>query len=111
MNWSPGFVALGCPPTVTTTSSVSAACAGVVALIWVALTTLTPVAGLPPTLTVAGPVSKLVPVMVTAVPPAVGPELGLTAVTVGGGTAYVNTSPGLVVVDWPLAVTTTAAAA
>src|SRR2546430_9183123 len=68
---------------VTTTSARPAAWAGVVAVIWVALTTLTPVAPVPPTVTVAGPVSKLVPVIVMAVPPAVGPELGLTAGTGG----------------------------
>ena len=43
------------------------------------------VAGLPgPKLTAVAPV-KLVPVMVTVVPPVVGPVSGLTAVTVGGG--------------------------
>ena len=43
------------------------------------------VAGLPdPKLTAVTPV-KLVPVMVTVVPPVVGPVPGLTAVTVGGG--------------------------
>src|SRR5438876_12052197 len=67
-------------------STVPAACAGVVAVICVALTTVTPVAAVPPTVTVA-PAAKLVPVIVIAVPPAVGPEVGLTAVTVGGGTA------------------------
>ena len=39
---------------------------------------------MPPKLTAVAPV-KLVPVMVTTVPPAVGPLLGLTPVTVGGG--------------------------
>ena len=78
-------------------------------MICVALTTLTPVAGLPPTLTVAGPVSKLVPVIVMAVPPAVGPELGLTAVTVGGETRYANSSPGFGALDCPLTVTMTSA--
>jgi hypothetical protein len=48
----------------------------------VLLTTETFVADAPPNATVA-PAAKLVPVMVTAVPPAVGPLLGLTAVTVG----------------------------
>ena len=79
----------------TTMSATPAACAGVVALICVALTTLTPVATLPPTVTVAAPVSKFVPVIVIGVPPAVGPEVGLTPLTVGGGGArYVNWSPG-----------------
>ena len=40
------------------------------------------VAAVAPNLTPVAPV-KLVPVIVTEVPPAVGPELGLTAVTVG----------------------------
>ena len=86
MNRSPGLVALDCPPIVTTTSAGPAAWAGVVALSCVALRTLTPVAGVPPTLTVA-PAAKLVPVIAIGVPPAVGPEVGLTAVTVGGATA------------------------
>ena len=62
-------------------------------MICVALTTLTPVAALPPTVTVAV-ASKLVPVMVMAVPPAVVPDVGVRAVTVGAGTRYVNWSPG-----------------
>jgi hypothetical protein len=48
----------------------------------VALTTTTLVAGLLPNLTDVGP-AKPVPVMVTAVPPAVGPVFGDTEVTVG----------------------------
>ena len=51
----------------------------------VELTTLTLVAAVPPKVTVA-PDWKLVPVMVTAVPPAVDPADGATPVTVGGGT-------------------------
>ena len=47
-----------------------------------ALTTVKLVAETPPNLTSVAPV-KLVPVMVTLVPPAVGPEFGLTLVTVG----------------------------
>src|SRR2546428_14007833 len=84
--------------------------AGVVALICVALMRVTPVAALPPTATVAV-ASKLVPVMVMAVPPAVGPELGLTAVTVGGGTADVNSAPGVAALDCPLTVAITSARA
>jgi hypothetical protein len=56
--------------------------AGIVALIVVELVTLTPVAALPPMVTVA-PVTKLVPVMVTLVPPVVEPEFGDITVTVG----------------------------
>lgn len=46
------------------------------------LTTTTLVAAVPPNVTVA-PAAKLVPVIVTAVPPAVVPLLGDTLVTVG----------------------------
>jgi hypothetical protein len=74
-----------CPPEfVTTTLTAPAARAGVVAVIEVLFTTTTLVAAAPPKLTPA-PAAKPVPVMVTAVPPLVGPELGLTRVTVGGG--------------------------
>jgi hypothetical protein len=44
--------------------------------------TTTPVPADPPKLTVEDTV-KFVPVIVTDVPPAVGPEVGATAVTVG----------------------------
>src|SRR5712692_9815439 len=67
---------------VTTTFTAPAACAAVVAVICVALTTTTFVAPVPPNVAVA-PVTKFVPVMVTAVPPAAAPLLGLTLVTVG----------------------------
>ena len=69
---------------VTTTLTAPAACAGVVAVIDVLLTTVTPVAAVPPRLTVA-PVRKPVPVIVTGVPPAVVPMLGEIDVTVGAG--------------------------
>ena len=58
--------------------------AGAVAVIWVAVFTITPVAAVVPNLTPVAPV-RLVPVMVTEVPPAVGPEVGLIPVTVGAG--------------------------
>jgi hypothetical protein len=66
------------------TVTVPAACAGVVAVIDVLLTTTTFVAAVPPNVTVA-PVAKFVPVIVTAVPPAVGPLFGDTLLTVGAG--------------------------
>ena len=66
----------------TVTSTVPAAPAGAVAVIEVALLTVKVVAAVAPNLTPVAPV-KLVPVMVTEVPPAVGPELGLTEETVG----------------------------
>jgi hypothetical protein len=50
----------------------------------VLFTTVTPVAAVPPMFTVA-PARKPVPVMVTAVPPLVGPVLGVIDVTVGAG--------------------------
>jgi hypothetical protein len=55
---------------------------GDVAVIEVALTTVKPVAAVAPKLTEVAPV-KLEPVMVTDVPPAVGPLAGDTDVTVG----------------------------
>ena len=51
-------------------------------MIDVALLTVKLVAAVPPKLTAVAPV-KLVPVIVTEVPPAAGPEDGLTRVTVG----------------------------
>ena len=74
---------------VTRTLTAPAACAGVVAVIVVPLRTATPLAGLPPRLTVA-PAAKLVPVIVTAVPPEVRPALGVTLLTVGAVKLYVN---------------------
>jgi len=72
-----------CPLTVTVTVTAPALPAGVVAVIVVAFTTATLVAAALPNVTVA-PVTKLVPVIVTAVPPAVDPLFGLTLLTVGG---------------------------
>ena len=67
---------------VTVTVTAPALPAGVVAVIVVLLTTTTLVAAAAPNVTVA-PAAKFVPVIVTAVPPATGPLLGLTLVTVG----------------------------
>jgi hypothetical protein len=53
-----------------------------VTVIDVLLTTITLVAAVLPKVTVA-PLAKLVPVIVTAVPPVVGPLFGETLVTVG----------------------------
>ena len=69
---------------VTTTFTAPAACAGVVAVMVVELTTTTAVAGVAPRLTVA-PARNPVPVMVTAVPPAAVPDAGEIPVSVGGG--------------------------
>ena len=73
----------------TTFIAPAAACAGVVAVIEVGLTTVTPVAAVPPMLTVA-PVTKFVPVMVIGVPPVVSPVFGDTVLIVGAGSVYVN---------------------
>src|SRR5262249_16239710 len=77
---------------VTTTSTVPLPCAGVVAVIFVELTTITLVAGVPPNDTVA-PLRKPVPMMLPDVPPALGPVGGWIAVTVTGSTT-------LTLADW-----------
>ena len=66
----------------TTTLTIPAACAGVIAVIVVLFTTLTFAAAAPPIVTVA-PATKFVPVIVTDVPPAVVPVFGEIDVTVG----------------------------
>src|ERR1041384_3925069 len=76
---------------VTTTSTVPATCADVVAVIEVELTTVTLVAAAPPKLTLA-PDKKPVPVIVTDVPPLVLPDIGEIAVTVGAGALLVAAS-------------------
>ena len=72
------------PPAVETRISIVPEPAGAVAVIWVAELTEKPVAAVAPKLTAVAPV-KLVPVMVTLVPPVAGPVVGETAVTVGAG--------------------------
>jgi hypothetical protein len=74
-----------CPLTVTVTVTTPAAFAGVVAVICVPLTTTTLLAAAAPNVTVA-PAAKLVPVIVTAVPPVVNPLFGDTVLTVGTST-------------------------
>jgi hypothetical protein len=69
----------------TVTVTAPALPAGVVAVMLVLLTTTTFVAAALPNVTVA-PEAKFVPVIVTAVPPAVVPLLGATLLTVGGPT-------------------------
>ena len=92
------------PPTVVTrTSIVAAASAGETAVIVVLLLMMNDVAAVAPKATAVAPV-KLVPVIVTDVPPPIGPEMGLTAVTVGAA-AYVKWSDELVA-DVPLDATT-----
>jgi hypothetical protein len=70
---------------VTVTVTAPAVPVGVVAVMLVLLITTGLVAAALPNFTVA-PEAKFVPVMVTDVPPAVVPLLGLTTVTVGGAT-------------------------
>jgi hypothetical protein len=87
VKWSAELVAEVPPGVVTVTSTVPASPAGEVALMLVGLTTVTSVAALVPKLTVTGAMNP-VPVIVTAVPPAAGPDAGATTVTVGAA-AYV----------------------
>jgi hypothetical protein len=70
------------PGVATVTSTVPASPAGEVAVTLVSLTTVNEVAAVLPKLTAVAPVNPL-PVMVTTVPPAIGPALGRTAVTAG----------------------------
>ena len=84
MNWSAALVAL-VPPTVVMRTSTVPVPAGAVAVICVALLTVKPVAAVAPKVTAVAP-EKLVPVMVTVVPPLVGPLVGEMEVTVGAGT-------------------------
>src|SRR5437870_1945076 len=87
------------------TSTVPAACAGEVAVIFVAEFTMKLAAGVPPKDTAVAPV-KFVPVMMTLVPPAVVPLFGLTDET-AGRTAKVNLSAADVGETPPAVVTTT----
>jgi hypothetical protein len=70
------------PEVVTVIPTVPALPAGEVAVIEVALFTVKLAAAVVPNLTRVAPV-KAVPAMVTVVPPATGPLVGFTAVTVG----------------------------
>ncbi len=72
------------PTGVTTVMSVTpAACAGEVAVIWVPpRATVMSVPGPAPNMTALAPV-KLVPVMVTEVPPVARPATGLSPLTLG----------------------------
>jgi hypothetical protein len=69
---------------VTVMSTVPAAAAGDVAVIWLALSAVNADALAEPNLTAEAPV-RFVPVIVTDVPPPVGPLFGLTLVTAGAG--------------------------
>ena len=78
------FDRLAVPPGVVNDTVLAPAVpTGVVAVTVVELTTLTEVAATPPIMTALAPV-RFEPVIVTTVPPAVGPALGLTDTIVGG---------------------------
>ena len=82
------------PAGVVTVTSTVPVPAGLSAVIVVSLTTVTFVAAVVPKSTAVAPV-KLVPVIVTRVPPAAGPLVGLRPVTTGAAaTVYVNSSAG-----------------
>src|SRR3974390_3166279 len=81
MNWSETDVG-DVPPGVVTLTSTVPVPAGEVAVMEVALWTTTLVAAMVPKWTAVAPV-KAVPVIVPLVPPASGPALGATLVTVG----------------------------
>ena len=81
MNWPEGLVAVVPPAVVTVTFTVPTP-AGDVAFNCVPFTKVTDVLALVPNFTVEALV-KLVPVMVTLVPPDAGPTIGLINVTVG----------------------------
>src|SRR5215472_3926207 len=89
VNLSSAEVGLVLAPVVTVTSTVPVP-AGLVALTAVEDTNCTPVPAFAPNLTVEAAVNP-VPVMVTTVPPAAGPDAGDTPVTVGPE-LYVNLS-------------------
>nr|MCA1071699.1 hypothetical protein [Delftia acidovorans] len=84
MNWSAALVALVLPTVVTRTSTVPVP-AGAMAVIWVALLTVKPVAAVAPKVTAVAP-DRLVPVIVTMVPPLAGPAVGEMDDTVGAAT-------------------------
>ena len=83
MNWSPRLAVLVPPGVLTVTSTVPEP-AGEVAVTCVGDSALSAVAFAEPNLTSLAPV-RFVPVIFTEVPPAAGPLVGSTSVTVGAG--------------------------
>ena len=73
------------PGVVTITAAEPAEPDGVVTVHVVGVLHDIAVADVPPTVTKVDPVTKLVPVMVTTVPPAKGPAPGVMELTVGSG--------------------------
>lgn len=104
MNWSAALVVLVPEGVCTVTSTVPAAPAGEVAVIWAALSTVKPDAAVDPKRTAVTPV-KLVPVITTEVPPAVEPDVGEIPVTVGGVAAALLVRLKLVDAEPAVAVT------
>ncbi len=102
VNWSTDEVA-EVPLAVTTVTSTVPVPTGLVATTCVAVA-LTIVASLLPKSTTVAP-DRLVPLIVTCVPPEVGPDVGLIPVTLGAGGSYVNLSVDDVA-EVPLLVTT-----
>ena len=94
MNWSAELVAEVDESTVTVTSTVPVP-PGLVAVQLVVELQVTPVPGFVPKSTVVAPdvVENPVPVMLTVVPPAAGPDAGLMAVTVGAELVGADPSP------------------
>ena len=72
------------PPGVVTVTSTVPVPEGLLAVIWVAESTVNAEAGVDPKVTAVAPVSP-VPVIVTDDPPDATPAVGLTAVTAGPG--------------------------
>ena len=87
---------------VTVTSALPAAWAGAVAVIDVALATVTFVAETPPNFTVAL-LRKFAPLIVTTVPPAVLPDTGVMPLIVGAGlaTAFTLKDPNMLLCPEP----------
>jgi len=83
VNWSAALVAEVALPEVTVTSTVPAAPAGLVAEQLVAELQVTAVAAVVPNLTVVPLVANPDPTMVSTVPPARGPAVGLMLATAG----------------------------
>src|SRR5216110_3313129 len=85
------FAVTAVPPTLTTTSTGPAACAGTVAVMVTASTTWRFVAATPPmVIDEASAEVKPVPVTETFVPPAGGADDGVTSVTLSAGRVYRN---------------------
>ncbi len=108
MKWSAAEVALVPTGLVTVTSTVPAARGGETAVTSVELTTVKLVAAVVRKATEVAPV-KLVPVIVTTVPPVMGPAVGEMDVTVGAATVVVVVSGTVVEVVVDCAVVVVAA--